>query len=770
MLYSNFPVHLDKNHGRVVHMVVKRDRSSTTGDERVQKEPTASVGAPGQSVINELLSLYRRGKLTVVVETGEKLSREFPTSAALWNILGAANAGLKRWGEAERGFKEAAKIDPNHIDAYINLGFILGEQGKLDESVEYYRRALAIKPDYPEIHFSIGVTLNEQGRLDEAMESYWCALAIKPDYSEAYCNLGVMLGKQGKLDEAVESYQRALAINPDDAETLCNLGVALGKQGKLDEAVNSYQRSLSINPENAEVYYNLGSALSEQGKLDEAVGSYRRALAINPNFAEAHHNLGAALGEQGKPDEAVASYRRALAIDTDNSEALAQKFHQQALMCDWSDAAEFKPIVETLGIAGEPVTPFSLFSCDDNALRQCRRSENYARKKFQRQSTSPLPRLAAKPGKLRIGYFSSDFYGHAVLYLMLGVLRLHDKKRFEIFAYSHGPAKQDKMRDRVLEYVDCFSDIRDLPVLDVIKLARGHRLDIAVDLNGYTQHARPHYFSHRLAPIQINYLGYPGTMGADFMDYIVADRVVIPDEQRKHYSESVIYLPHSYQPNDNSREIADTSTKRGDFGLPEDGFVFCCFNNSYKITPREFDIWIRLLRKVEGGVLWLLRANRWVEANLRKEATARGVSAERLIFADKLPHAEHLARHRHADLFVDTFNYNAHTTASDALWATLPVVTKAGEQFASRVAASLLQAIGLPELVAATEADYEAMILRLATNKDALSAIKRKLANNRLTTPLFDTERYTRHLEEGYRQAYRRYFDGEAPGDLFIDA
>lgn len=292
--------------------------------------------------------------------------------------------------------------------------------------------------------------------------------------------------------------------------------------------------------------------------------------------------------------------------------------------------------------------------------------------------------------------------------------------------------------------------------------------EIAVDLKGFTLDERLAPFAYGLAPVQISYLGYPGSLGADFIDYIIADPIVIPEDQRPYYSEKVIYLPHSYQPNDDKRKIAETGTSRADFGLPKNAFVLCCFNNNYKISPREFDIWMRILSRVEGSVLWLLKTNQWVEQNLSKEAEQRGINASRLVFADKLPHSEHLARHKHADLFIDTFNYNAHTTASDALWAGLPVVTKQGSQFAARVSASLLWAVGLPELIVNTEAEYEALILELARDGSKLNAIKVKLAKNRLREPLFDTKQYTRHFESGLRQAYNRYFDGEEPEDIWI--
>jgi predicted O-linked N-acetylglucosamine transferase (SPINDLY family) len=385
----------------------------------------------------------------------------------------------------------------------------------------------------------------------------------------------------------------------------------------------------------------------------------------------------------------------------------------------------------------------------------------------------PLPATAKpsqKPECLRIGYFSADFHNHATMHLMAQIFALHDKSRFEILAYSYGPDRQDEMRKKLLGAVDVFHDVREMNDLQIVDLARTEKLDIAIDLKGFTQNERLGPFAYGLAPVQISYLGYPGTLGADFIDYIVADAVVIPGDKRPHYSEQIIYLPNTYQPTDNTRIISDKIITRGDMGLPSDGFVFCCFNNNYKISLKEFDIWMRLLGKVESSVLWLLKSNNWAEQNLKREAEARGISSERLVFAERVPQAEHLARQKLADLFLDTFNVNAHTTTSDALWAGLPVVTKLGEGFAARVAGSLLTAIGLPELITQSEEAYEALALALATDPNELAKIKSKLEANRLTQPLFDSAMYTRHLETGYQMAYDRYFTGNSPDAIIVAA
>jgi predicted O-linked N-acetylglucosamine transferase (SPINDLY family) len=542
------------------------------------------------------------------------------------------------------------------------------------------------------------------------------------------------------------------------------------KFGKLPEAELAFRRITELRPKFVGGYYNLGLALEEQGLLDSAIECYRKALEIEPKHAEAYNNLGNAFRAKGDLAAAKENYAQALRIKPDYAIARVQLSYVCRHVCDWGASNDFAKAYGDLGIKGDSVLPFMMLPLEDDAHKQMLRSSQFAKDRYTRPTLPFSGTHKSGPDKLRIGYFSADFHDHATLYLMSGLLRQQGKSRHDIHAYSYGRKQTGDWRERLLKDVDQFTDVCDTEDKQVVELARQHGLDIAIDLKGYTQNTRSQLFAYRLAPVQINYLGYPGTMGADFIDYIVADKTVIPPEQRRHYTESVIYLPDCYQPNDDRRTIAATQTTRAEFGLPEDGFVFCCFNNNYKISPAEFDIWMRLLHQVEGSVLWLLRSNEWAEANLRREAEARGIAARRIVVANKLAHGAHLARHRHADLFIDTFNDNAHTTASDALWVGLPVVTKQGGQFAARVAASLLKAIGLPELITTNEQDYEALILALARDPNRLDEIKARLTRNRTTHPLFDTKRYTRHFEQALEAAAEHQFSGQEPADIEIDA
>jgi predicted O-linked N-acetylglucosamine transferase (SPINDLY family) len=682
--------------------------------------------------------------------------------------IGIALQQQNKLEEAVEAYKKALSIKPDYANAYYNMGIALKKQNKLEEAVEAYKKALSIKPDYANAHNNIGIAHKDQGNLEEAVEAYKKALSIKPDYANAYCNMGNTLKEQSKFEEAVEAYRKAIVINPDNADFYNNMGIAHQDQGDLEEAIEVYNKALTIKPDDAATYYNMGIVLKEQGKLEEAIKAYSKALTIKPDDAATHYNMGNTLKEQGKLEEAIKAYSKTLTIDPNHEAARVQRLHQQAHICDWGSIAAELKLVPELGTTGKGVSPFAFLSMEDAPERHRTRSKIYARTKYTRELKPEFVKPSQKPKRLKIGYFSADFHSFAGMYLMIGLLEKHDRAKFEISAFSYGPDINDQMRNRIVNAVDHFIDIKTADSNTVVNLVRQRNIDIAVHRNGYTKNERTELFASGLAPIQINYLGYPGTLGADFIDYIVADPVLIPEDKRQNYSEQIIYLPNTYQPTDNTRIISDKVIKRKSMGLPDKGFVFCCFNQIYKISPSEFDIWMRLLKSVKGSVLWLLESNKLAEQNLKRQAEAHGVSAKRIIFAEKVPQAEHLARQRLADLFLDTFNYNAHTTTSDALWAGLPLVTKLGKGFAARVAGSLLNAVGLPELVTKTEKDYEGLILELATNPTKLAKIKEKLKINRLTQPLFNTELYTKHLENGYQQAYQNYFEGNLPQTIIV--
>jgi len=546
------------------------------------------------------------------------------------------------------------------------------------------------------------------------------------------------------------------------------MGIVLQEQGKLEEAIEAYNKALAINPNYANAYNNMGAILQDQGKLEEAIEAYNKALAIKPDYAEAYNNMGNALKEQGKLEEAIEAYNRALSIKPDYEAARVQKLLQQARICNWESIAKDVNLIPELGTSEEHVPPFALLPLEDAPERHLTRSKIYAKAKYPQKTLPAKDRPSKRPKRIRIGYFSTDFKEHPVAYLIAKVLEQHNRDQFEVFGYSVYGSSSCAMRRRLEKSFDSFIDVQSMSDRDIALQARQDEIDIAIDLNGYTGHARTGIFSYRAAPIQINYLGFPGTMGSNFMDYIVADRFLIPPESQKHFSEKQIYLPDVYVPTDNTLPFSNEPASRFDLGLPDSSFVFCAINNSYKLNQRVFDVWMRLLKSVGGSVLWLLETNKIVKANLEKEANKRGVTSDRLVFAKNVSHEKYLSQFHQADLFLDTFPYSAGATASNALWAGLPIVTKSGQSYTARMAGSMLNAIGLPELITETEQDYEALIFELATNPMKLAEIKDKLAINRLTQPLFNTELYTKHLENAYQQAYQNYFDGNLPQTIIV--
>lgn len=656
------------------------------------------------------------------------------------------------------------KPSPTTHQADVDRLIALYQQGRLGLVVQQCEALIAHQPDDAMLYNILGAACIGLERYSEAEDAYHRAASLDPADAEIHSNHGIALGALGRHDAAVAAYARALAIRPGYAQAHYNLGNAFRKQQALGPAIDAFRRAVALQPDYADAHNNLGLALQEQGHFEAALASYSQALAIRPNSADALNNLGNLLMVLKNFDGAIKTFRLALTLDPGKVEARAQMLHAQTHVCDFTVFDDYRAIAEDALKPGL-VAPFTMLVFEDDPARQLRYSQAWQ----VPASATPLPARCERPGKrIRIGYFSADFHDHATLCLMAGLFREHDRERFEIIAYSYGPDRDDAARRDLVAHVDRFCDVREMADADVVALARSHELDIAVDLKGYTQHSRSRLFVQRMAPVQVSYLGYPGSMGADFIDYIIADDVVLPPADHRFYTEKVVTLPGSYQPNDDRRPIIGSGATRGELGLPDDGFVFCCFNQNYKISPAEFDIWMRLLAQVEHSVLWLLRSNDWAAANLRREAEARGIDPARLIFAPSLPHSEHLGRLRHADLFLDTFNVNAHTTASDALWAGLPVLTKAGRQFAARVCASLVHAIGLPELVTTTPAEYEMRALEMATRPDLLAQLRERLAANRLTHPLFDTAGYARRLEAAYEAMHRRRAQGLAPADIAI--
>ncbi len=682
---------------------------------------------------------------------------------------GVALQGLGQLKAAVASYDHAIAAKPDYAHAYSNRGNALAELKRLDEAIESYDRAIAIDRRFAEVYFNRGGLLAELGQFDAAVQSYDQAIESKHDYAEAYSGRSVALAEQRKFDAALSSCERALKILPNYAEAYSNRGAILAKLKRFDAAMASYDRAIAIAPDLVEAYSNRGNAFKELGHLDAALASYDRAIEIKPDFAEAYYNRGNIYHELKKFEAAMANYDEALALDPNIEYVLGRRLYTKMSICDWSFLDEDIARLSS-GIQGGKriALGFPLLGLTANPSLQRQAAEIWVNHKFPADgSFGPIAKRARSP-KIRIGYYSADFRTHAVTQLTAGLFEHHDRTKFELTAFSFGSNKKDDMRNRVSAAFDKFVDVENLSDGDVVKRSRELGIDIAVDLMGFTQDNRAGIFASRAAPIQINYIGYPGTMGADYIDYIIADETVIPERAQSDYSERIIYLPNSFQANDDKLKVSGRLFTRAELGLPETGFVFCCFNNNYKITPDTFDSWMRIIGRAEGSVLWLFVQNQIAAANLRKEAAGRGVDPRRLVFAEAMPMPEHLARHRAADLFLDTLPFNAGATASCALWAGLPVLTLTGDAFASRMGASLLSAIQVPELITHRREDYEALAVELATDWDRLEALKRRLAENRLTAPLFDTKLFATNLEQAYTQIYNQYQADLPPDHIYF--
>jgi predicted O-linked N-acetylglucosamine transferase (SPINDLY family) len=634
-------------------------------------------------------------------------------------------------------------MDLQHL---YNLARLAQKDGNLAEAARLYRQILAASP-LPEVMVNLGNVLAQQGNRQEALAQYDQALKQRSDFFEALFNRGNLHLESGRGQEALADYEKVLSIRSDSAGVWNNRGTALRRLHRLEEALFSYERAAALAPTHVNALTNRAIALFDLRRLDQALAASEAALVVQADFTEALYIRGNILRDLGRLTEAQESFARVLQVAPHHALALNGLAQTSAALCDWARTASLTPRLKSDVEAGRAVIqPFVLMGYSEDAalLRRC--AENYV----HRTAPAQPPLSDGKPyshDRIRLAYLSADFHQHPTAQLMVELFERHDRKRFEVTALAFGPDDGSAMRRRLVKAFDRFEDVRHLSDLDIAKLIREREIDIAVDLNGHTQEARPGIFSHRPAPVQVNYLVYPGTTGASYMDYILADRIVLPVDQQPFFSEKIVHLPDCYQANDATR-IVPPAPSRAEVGLPANGFVFCCFNNNWKIAPAVFDIWMRLLQQVPDSVLWLLESP--AAGNLRAEAQKRGVDASRLVFAPKLPAGLHLARHQLADLFLDTLPYNAHTTCSDALWARLPVVTCYGAAFHGRVAASLLKAIGLPELITMRSGDYEALALDLAKNPALLQATREKLQRNRLTAPLYDSERFRRSIEAAY--------------------
>jgi protein O-GlcNAc transferase len=687
-----------------------------------------------QSMLQQAIQAFQGGNFDMADSILKRVLQVDPKNLLALNVLGLIKASEAKYTEAANFLGRAAQISPNDASIQFNLAKAHRDSGNDKDAIAHHKKSVALDPNDQEAWLSYGITTSNLGRHEDALVYYGNALRLKPDYSEALLSKGNVFSILKRYDEALAQYDKALSLKPDYAEAWSNKGVTLHELKRYDEAITHYDKALSLKPDYAEAWSNKGVTLDQLKRYDEAITHYDKALSLKPD------------------------------VDWVSGDLL----HTKMKICSWLGLAESLEDISKKVMANERfVNPLILLSLIDGVSLQKKSSEIYIQSRYPLNPVLGPIIKHPQSQKIRVGYFSADFRNHPVAFLISQLFEMHDRNKFETYAFSLVGAR-DEMRGRLAKAFDHFINIETQSDAQVAQLARSIGIDIAVDLTGLTKDARTGIFAHRAAPIQVNYLGYPSTMGADYIDYIIADKVLIPSESQSCYSEKVVYLPDSYQVNDRKRAISDRQFTRQELGLSENGFVFCCFNNNYKILPSTFNGWMRILNSVEGSILWLLQDNSWVVENLKKEAQRQNIDPQRLVFLNRMPLQDHLARHRQADLFLDTYPYNAHTTASDSLWAGLPVLTLMGKSFASRVAASLLNAVGLPELITNTQDEYEELAIGLAKSPQKLLDIKLKLTNNRLTAPLFDTPLFTKNLESAYIKMYERYQNDLKPDHLSI--
>lgn len=665
--------------------------------------------------------------------------------------------------------RDVSAADAQKAHNKFQEALALHQQGQFKEARALYERALKWQPHHFDALHMLATIAYQTGQLERAEVLFLKALKLDPEASFALNNFGNLLQDLKKYKSALSHYDRAIALDEGYVEAHNNRGDLLQHMGRWPEALESYDRAIAFGPRFAEAHYNRGNALGMMERFEEAISSFDAAIKLEPNHAQALMNRGNALNELGRHAEAVKSFDRAIECAPQIPYLLGTRLHVNMQMCDWHHYQERLATVLSAVKNNEPASlPFPLLALTADPELQQQAARHWIQTKYPSpKKIVPFTKHTTKQ-RLRIGYFSADFHHHPVAQLIAGLFEAHDRTQFEVYAFSSGPDTKDAMRQRLVAGFEHFFDVRGESDAQLVARARELEIDIAIDLSGLTTGCRPGVFAARVAPIQINYLGYPGTMGAPYIDYILADKTLITSDTAPFYTEKVIYLPHSYQPNDRKRTVSTQLFTRNELGLPEDGFVFCCFNNNFKITPETFDRWMSILRAVPESVLWLLQASEHTANNLRREAQARGVQPERLVFAPKVPTDQYLARQRCADLFLDSLPYNAHTTTSDALWVGLPVLTCMGQAFASRVAASLLRAVELPELITMDGEAFVARAIELATDPVQLRSLRIRLEEKRLVAPLFDSERLARAIEDAYVQVHARRVAGLPPESMHI--
>ena len=747
------------NYGMALRAAGRSEEALDAFDRVLAIQPNAAEG-----LYNRGVALADLKRFELAVESYDRALVLQPEMVAAMVNRAVALAAMQRYDDAIAGYDRAIAMQPSNIWTLLHRGLAHRTMGRPEKALADYDRALALDPTHLDTLYNRGVVMMD---LERAADALACFEAVMPAYNanaEMLNNRGVALWNLKRPAEAVESLERAIQLEPDFAEAWGNRGLALRDLKRTEEAIASFDTVLRLEPNNAVALNSRGNDLRDRKDYEAAVESYNRAIELRPDYAEALVNRGYTLWSLKRNEAGTADVERGLALNPDYAYGRGELLHVRMFCADWHDFDSRKAELETLVLAGKKaVQPFNFQAVAQTpeTARAC--SRNWVRDKYAQIPSRPHD-PAARQGrkKIRIGYVCGEFRLQATSILMAGVYERHDREQFEIIAIDAGYNDLTSMRTRLEQTFDRWINIANLSDQEAAEVIRDAEIDILVNLNGHFGDGRMGVFARRPAPVQVNYLGFPATLGAPYIDYILADQIVIPQDEQNFYDEQVVYLPGTYQANDDKGRDMAPAPSRAQAGLPQASFVFCNFNNAYKLTPSTFDSWMRILKQVDGSVLWLLDSPAPYAANLRREAEKRGVAGERLIFAPELPLEQHLGRLPLADLFLDGLPYNAHTTASDALWAGVPLITAKGTTFPGRVAASLLLAADLPELVTENAADFEALAVRLAKDPKALGIVRDKVAKAR-TSRLFDTALFTKTIESAYRGMWDSWLAGEKP-------
>jgi tetratricopeptide (TPR) repeat protein len=649
-----------------------------------------------------------------------------------------------QFDQAKALYEQILQLEPRHFDATHLLGLMACQQKDHAAGLPLIHQAIAINPQNAGPYSNLGVIYKELKQFDEALKFQSKAIELDPGFSKAYFNRGNLHKALKQQDLAIQDYNKALELNPQDAEALVNRALVYFELKNYSTAEKDLDRAIEINPHLGDAHFNRGLLMTRLLKFDQALISYRNTLVLTPNF----------------------------------DFLLGEKLYSQLFCCDWSDFEEHAELLKTRLAQHQKVSaPLIASGVLDSPLHQQIAAQIWVEQTYpENQALGPLQNPSSDDiqsgihRKIRIGYVSADFHDHPVSILLAELFELHDKTRFELIAFDstqEKPHKKDTLRERIKSAFDEFISIKDLDDKSAAELMRAKHLDVAIDLGGHTLNSRLGTLAYRVAPVQLSYVGYLGTLGAPYIDYILADDTLIPEKNQSFYTEQLLYLP-CYQVNDRKREISSRVFKREELGLPETGFVYCCFNNNYKISPSTFAAWMTILKSVPGSVLWLLADNPTAQTNLTNHAALHGVDPGRLIFGGRLEASEYLARYKTADLFLDTWPYNAGTTATDALLVGLPVLTRMGESFASRMASSVLMGLDLPELITQSIEEYQQRAIELALNLESYQVLRDKVSNNRINSRLFNPVAFTTHLEDGLIYALKHAQSGRGPKTFHV--